>query len=74
MQEIRLETLGDLGDRHVLFAFCTSCDRSTRLSTERLAAVYGPGLSIAELRRRLTCSKCGERPREIRITYSVPAR
>jgi len=58
----------------VIFAFCDPCGRSTKLSTDRLVAVYGPEFTVQDLKRRLTCSKCGDRPREIRITYAVPSR
>jgi hypothetical protein len=74
VQEIRLETLGDLGSNHAIYALCNACNRSTRLNADRLAAVYGLGLRIDELKRRLACSKCGERTREIRIVYAVPTR
>jgi hypothetical protein len=69
-----LNTIADLGDSHVIWAFCDACDRSTRLNTARLVAVNGGELAIADLKRRLTCRKCGDRPREIRIVYSVPSR
>ena len=72
--EITLDTIGDLGERHVLYAFCSMCRRDTQLETPRLAAVYGAGLRISELRKRLTCKKCGARSREIRIVFSLPAR
>jgi hypothetical protein len=74
MAERGLNTLADLGDRHVVFAVCDPCGRSTKLSTPRLIAVYGAKLAIQDLKRRLTCSKCRERPRDIRIVYSVPPR
>ena len=57
MGEQGLNTLADLGDRHIIFAFCDSCGRSTKLSSPRLIAVYGAELAIAELKRRLTCRK-----------------
>jgi len=74
VQEIRLETLADLASNHAIFAFCGACKRDARLNTDRLAAVYGAGLRIDELKRRLACSKCGERTGDIRIVYAVPAR
>ena len=70
MAETSLATIADLGDSHVIYAFCTACRRDTQLETPRLAAVYGPRLLISELRERLTCRKCGGRSREIRIVYS----
>ena len=54
-----------------IWAFCHTCDRSTELKTHQLVAVYGAEFAIADLKRRLTCRKCGERPREIRIVYAV---
>jgi hypothetical protein len=74
MQEIGLETLGDLGSSHAIYAICKACNRSTRLNTDRLAAVHGSALRIDKLKRRLACSECGERTREIRIVYAVPTR
>ena len=74
MAQRGLDTLADLGDSHVIFAFCDPCGRSTRLNTVRLIAVYGAGFAVQDLKRRLTCSRWGERPREIRIVYSVPSR
>src|ERR671910_844492 len=55
MPERGLNRLADLGDRHVIWTFCNSCDRSTSLSTPRLIAVYGPTFATEELKRRLTC-------------------
>ena len=57
-----------------VFAVCDPCGRSTKLSTPRLLAVHGAEFAVQDLKRRLTCSKCGDRPREIRITYAVPSR
>jgi len=74
MPERGLNRLADLGDKHVIFAFCGPCDRSRKLITPQLVAMYGEQLGIDELKRRLTCSKCGDRPREIRITYAAPSR
>ena len=56
MAQRGLDTLADLGDRHVIFALCDPCGRSTRLSTPRLIAVYGAELAIQDLKRRLRCS------------------
>ena len=69
-----LDTLADLGDRHVIYSDCGPCNRSIRLSTKRLAALYGAELTIAELKHRLTCRNCGARPRQIRIVFVAPSR
>ena len=74
MAERGLDTLAGLGERHVIWAFCPTCDRSTALKTHQLVAVYGAEFAIAELKRWLTCRECNKRPREIRIVYSVPSR
>ena len=73
MAQRGLDRQADLGDRHVIFAVCDPCGRSTELKTHQLIAVNGPELAIADLKRRLTCRECGERPREIRIVYTVPS-
>ena len=74
MAQRGLDTLADLGDRHVIWAFCNACDRSTRLSTHQLVAVYGADFTISELKGRLSCRNCGDRPREIRIVASKRCR
>jgi len=74
MAQRGLSTLADLGDSHIIWAFCNACDRSTRLSTHQLVAVYGAEFAIAQLKGRLTCRKCKARPREIRIVYTVSSR
>jgi hypothetical protein len=74
MAQRGLDRLTDLGDSHRIWAFCNACDRSTELKIDQLIAVYGADSAIAALKRRLTCRKCGERPREIRIVYAVLTR
>ena len=44
-----LDTLADLGDRHVIYSDCGPCNRSIRLSTKRLAAFYGAKLYPADV-------------------------
>ncbi len=72
MQEIVVDTIGALRDTHLVYAFCTACRRDTQLDLARLAAVYGGGLTLGDLRERLTCRRCGGRSREIRIVYGLP--
>jgi hypothetical protein len=74
MGETGLRTVGDLADRHVIYAHCGPCQRSVQLDSRRLVAVHGAGLTIPELRKRLTCSRCGQRRQEIRIVFALPAR
>jgi DNA-directed RNA polymerase subunit RPC12/RpoP len=51
---------------------CAPCGRSTKLSTSSLIALCGAELAIPELKRRLTCSNCGDRARELRILPDEP--
>jgi hypothetical protein len=74
MAERRPDTLADLGDNHAIYSDCRPCNRSIRLNTQRLAAMYGTELTLAEFKYRLTCRECGARPRQVRITYVVPSR
>ena len=74
MGETGLRTVGDLAGRHVIYAHCGPCGRSIQLDAHRLIAVYGAGLTIPELRNRLTCVRCQERRHEIRIVFALPAR
>src|SRR5688572_31482432 len=60
-----LNTLGELGNSHVIYADCRLCSRSVKLSTAQLSRKYGAEFTIAELRHRLTCRNCGARPRDI---------
>ena len=47
-----LDTLADLGESHLIWAFCNACDRSTELKTRQLIAVYGAELTIQGLKPR----------------------
>jgi hypothetical protein len=71
MGEVRADTVAALGERFVILAFCAACGRDARLDARRLSAVY-PALTIRELRERLTCSRCGNRTRELRIVCTRP--
>ena len=69
-----LNTLANLGRGQVIYSICTPCRRTVQLDVARLIARYGGGLTITELRHRLTCSHCHARPRCIRIVYAVRPR
>ena len=71
MEPSGLTTLGDLGARQVVVAFCEPCNRFALLNTRSLIARYGTGLTLAELKTRLCCTRCGTRSRTIRIVYSI---
>ena len=71
--ETGLHTIGDIAGRHTIWAHCTPCGRAVELESRRLIAVYGAGLTISALRRRLTCSRCGERRQDIRIVFTLPS-
>ena len=40
-----------------------------RLDIARLIEVFGPATTIDAIRRRLVCTRCGRRPRNIRVVY-----
>jgi hypothetical protein len=74
MQPSGLTTLGDLGARQIVVAFCDPCNRFATLNTRSLIARYGDRFTLAELRERLCCKRCGARTRTIRIVYSIVRR
>jgi hypothetical protein len=62
---IVIRTIGDLGERNELYAYCDACRHSNRLDLAELREWYGPNLSLKALRRRLRCSRCGGRSVEV---------
>jgi hypothetical protein len=58
---VTISTLGDLGERSELYAYCGSCHHSRRLDLAELRERYGLDLSLRRLRARLRCSRCGGR-------------
>jgi hypothetical protein len=64
-QPVVVRTLGDLGSRSKLVAYCTSCRRSRFLDLEALRTRYGAELALRSLRARLRCSRCGARRPEV---------
>ncbi len=67
MAQRGLDTLADLGDRHVICSMCDPCGRSTELKTHQLVAVYAAELrgsvgghftrSLSLAPRRICCTK-----------------
>lgn len=74
MSETSFDTLGAIGERFVIFAFCGECRRDAKLDVQRLIARHGAALSINVLRQRVTCRRCGQRTRTLRIVCERPAR
>jgi hypothetical protein len=60
-QTVAIRTIGDLGERDRLYAYCSGCRHSARLELATLRDRYGPHLSLKSLRSRLRCSRCGAR-------------
>jgi hypothetical protein len=58
---VAIPTIGDLGERNHLYAYCNACRHSSRLDLAALRERYGPQLSLKSLRARLRCSRCGAR-------------
>jgi hypothetical protein len=67
--EIRVDTIGDLAPGCSIYAFCDACRHSAKLT--RLKLKYGPGLLLDDVKRCVTCSRCGERTAEIRLVSSA---
>lgn len=62
---VAITTLGDLGKRQLLYAYCNSCRHSRQLDLKALCERYGPQLSLEDLRSRLRCTRCGVRRSEV---------
>jgi len=56
-----IRTIGDLGERDHLYAYCNACRHSSQLDLAALRQRYGERLSLRSLRARLRCSRCGAR-------------
>ena len=62
--DILMEGLG-------IWATCRNCRHRASLSPLNLAKRLGYDQSVTALRRRLRCSKCGERQVEVRLVEAV---
>ena len=58
---VAIRTLGDLGERDQLYAYCRTCRHSSLLDLAALRQHYGAQFSLTRLRARLRCSRCGAR-------------
>jgi hypothetical protein len=68
---IRVDTIGDLAPGCSIYAFCDSCRRSAKVNLVKLRMQYGPDLSLDDVKRCVTCSRCGRRTAEIRLVNSA---
>ena len=64
-------SLGGLGEREVLHAYCRRCKSSERLDRSALLDRHG-NLHLRALRRRLRCTACGARDAEIIRATALP--
>lgn len=69
-----MQTLEDLLESFHLYAVCVTCKRTVQLPIARLIDQVGAEVSAMEIRRRVRCSRCGERTGDIRIIYVGPDR
>jgi hypothetical protein len=69
--EIRVDTIGDLAPGCAIYAFCDSCRRSAKVNLLKLRMQYGADLRLDDLKRCVTCSRCGRRTAEIRLVNSA---
>jgi hypothetical protein len=67
---IRIDTIGDLAPGAAIYAFCDPCRHSAKLNLVKLRLKYGPGLLLDDVKRCVTCSRCGRRTSEIRLVHS----
>jgi hypothetical protein len=68
---VSIQTLGDLGERTQLFAYCSRCRHSSELDLSALRERHGVQLSLKRLRARLRCSRCGARSVETMHVWDV---
>jgi len=73
-RESRTDTLGDLAYTQKLYANCGACRRSVPLDIRAMIERYGPKLSIASVKQRIRCARCGERTNDLRIVYTTTGR
>jgi hypothetical protein len=59
--EVSLAFLQDHRKVATIGVQCRACDHKRRWPIEELIAEYKPWTTVAELRRRWKCSKCGAR-------------
>ena len=71
VSEIRVDTIGDLAPGCAIWACCDGCRRSAKLNLVKLRMQYGPGLLLDDLKRCVTCNRCGRRTAEIRLVNSA---
>jgi hypothetical protein len=64
-------SLGSLGEREVLHAYCRRCKRAERLDRSALLDRHGD-LHLRALRRRLRCTACGARDAEVIRATALP--
>ncbi|HEV2079999.1 MAG TPA: hypothetical protein VGR19_08935 [Allosphingosinicella sp.] len=62
MGSARFETVMDFAPLEVDAVIrCEGCRYSRNLTAEQLATMFGLGTRLAEVRRRLVCSRCGHK-------------
>ena len=59
--------LADLGPGHRLIAFCPSCERRKTLDVNALEKTLGPYYEIEAVRKRVRCSGCGARTKQLHL-------
>jgi hypothetical protein len=67
---IELLTIEDFSQDHDLYAHCTGCHRSKKLSWGLLGRQHGWQLEIKDLVRRLCCAECGHPESSISLVFN----
>jgi hypothetical protein len=68
---VAIRTLGDLGKRDELYAYCDTCRHSRPLDLAALRQRYGAQFSLTRLRARLRCSHYGARSADVFHVWDV---
>jgi hypothetical protein len=73
MRDLKIERLSDEFGQYEILLTCT-CGHSRRCHPKTLALIAGWDAKLADVVRRLRCSKCGERKCSARATVLSPPR
>ncbi len=63
----KVQRLGDYEGMFVLSVSCTTCKHERPIAADVLARLAGRDARVADVVRRLRCSKCGERQVDVQV-------
>jgi hypothetical protein len=65
-------TLGRIARSCLVHVWCRSCLHIANIPVEQLLGCHGPDLPLESLRRRSTCSRCGQRNANLQVVPDIP--